>query len=447
MREIKMTTSNTTSLSFRLNNLNPLGLPHPIENERLKKTTQKILDRYDTPPRQIEKNPELLFETLKRKILNNDWHKVPMSFITHIASLIFSVTYRFRDDLSELRSFIIREISFSTRPGFLNPIMRIYIESYESGAKHTVALSKALKTVQKRLGANWQELLKNIPTLLDPVNAAEEVAKLMSQMNDPWHELRVMGLRQSHTSGVMEAAHLLFIKKISPSLRESSQIERLLAWLQPAGHPPLQTGAGTAIDAILNAWEGQDPPEELKQRLTDRITDIYGHPRVNRSSIWNEVSSTNETTFLRWLMGSDIRFLFKVLTEVESRHMWADREKFWWTLYEQGLIDEVWIAFNDDGYRTALNKLPEESRHKGHRFAKQIGEKDKSLLLMRIGNQIIIEGTYSFKIHAFDVQDEQAPKLYKGYYDVATIRELGKRRALWDQRHSGNWQYQVIGKL
>lgn len=441
-----MNALNATPLSVRLENLRPLTVPSLPSYELLQRTAQKILDRYDTPTVEQERDAERLFAEMLRRIRENDWYKVPMSLVMRVAGLVFSAAHRLREDLAGLRSFMIREVSFSSRPGFLNPMMRIYLESYEAGAKHTQQLAAVLKASQDRLGTRWQELLLNVPKLLDPVQAPFEVASLMDKMEDPWHELRMLGIRQPHGQGLMEMAHHIFVRQIASKLSDRSQIERLLAWLKPAGQRPRQTGAGQAIDAILNIWSNQDPPSDIKEMLIDRITDLYGHPRVNRSAIWNEVDTKRETVFLRWLMGADIRFLFKVLTEVESRHMWADREAFWWSLYEQGLIDEVWIAFNEDGYRAAINKLPMESRHNGHRFAKQIGEKDKSLLLMRIGNQIIIEGTYSFMIHAFDAYADGTPKLYEPFYDVAKIRAVG-RNALWTQKHQGYWQYPVLRRL
>lgn len=431
-------------LSSRLRRLRPLETPSPPSFEILQRTVRRVIDRFDVPVTRPERDIENLLADMIRRIRESDWHKVPMSFVTRVASIVFSAVYRVRDDLEEIRFFLIKEIGFSTRPGFLNPMMRIYIESYEPGAKHTAELATALKSSRKRIGARWEELLLNVPQLLDSNRAHEEIADLMSQMEDPWHGLRSLGLRQPHGPGLMDAAHLAFIKIISKRLNDRSQIERLFAWLKPDEHTRRQVGAGQAINALLNLWSQQDPPKDIKELLIDRITDLYGHPRVNRNVVWNEVDTLNERMFLRWLMGADIRFLFKILTDVERKHMWADREDFWWTLYQQGRIDEVWIAFNSDGYDAAMNKLPADSRQHGRRFAKQVGEKDKSLLIMRIGQQIIVEGTYNFMIRAFDVRQKNAPKLYESKYDVANIRRLN---ALWEQKHQGRWQDNVLRML
>ncbi len=440
-----MNTSVAAPLSARLDELRPLVTPSAPSFEILSRNIRRVLDRFDVSPAIPERDPERLFADMSRRIRENDWHKLPMSFVTRVANLVFSVAHRLREDLAELRLFLIKEIGFSTRPGFLGPMMRIYIESYEPGAEHTRALATVLKASRTRLGARWQELILNVPNLFNPTKAPNVLASLMDQMDDPWHGLRSLGLRQPHGPGLMDVAHEAYLKLIEKNLNERGQIERLLSWLKPDGQTQRQIGAGQAIDAMLKVWAGQDPPKDVKDMLVDRITDLYGHPRVNRNAVWNEVAPNNEATFLRWLMGADIRFLFKVLTEVERGHMWADREAFWWTLYEQGRIDEVWIAFNRDGYNAAMNKLPEETRQDGRRFAKQVGERDKSLLLMRIGNQIIVEGTFSFMIRAFDPEKRGVPRLYEPVYDVDIIRNSG--RPLWEQKHVGNWQDHVLRRF
>ena len=171
---------------------------------------------------------------------------------------------------------------------------------------------------------------------------------------------------------------------------------------------------------------------------------MYGHPKVNRNAVWNLVNSELEQIVLRWLMGADIRFLFRVLDEVERGHMWRDREDFWWLLYETGRIDEVWIAFNDEGYRAAIQKLPPEARQSARRFGHQCGERDKSLLIMRIGSKIVVEGTFNFKVHIFNADNRLAPKLYQPKYDVAEIRSLG---GALSKPHLGDWQSWVRRNL
>jgi hypothetical protein len=403
------------------------------------------MDRYDPPVTPPEHDAERLLAEISRRIRENDWRKVPMSLVTRVAGLAFSPQFRNRADLAPLQQFLLAEVTASTRPGFLGPMVRVYMESHAAEAAHSRALGAALMRAHDRVGPRWQALLAAIPDLFDPKTAPGSIAARMDGMDAPWHGLRGIGLRHPHAPGLMDAAHLAFLVRIAPRLDRRDQIDRLLGWLRPDGQTLRTVGAGAAMSALLRPWMQRPPPKDIMILLTDRLTQIYGHPRVSRHAAWNEVDPGMEAMFLRWLTGEDIRFLFRILTEVERGHMWAEREAFWLTLHEQGRIGEAWVAFNDAGYRAALAKLPEDVRQGARRFGRQVGDPDKSLLIMRISDRIVIEGTYNFKVHAFDANQPRAPKLYQPRYDVAEIRRIPS--ALWKQVHLGDWQSQVMRQL
>ena len=411
---------------------------------RLDRTVSRILERYDPPVGQRERDPEQLLAQMAARIEQDDWRKVPMSFVTRVARVAFSDPWRDRAEHAAVRRFLLAEVAASDRAGFLDPMVRIYIEHFEPSSPGIRALGRALDGAKARLGPQWIELLERVPQLFDSAAAPKAVAGRMGEMEDVWMGLRAIGLRHPHAPGLMDHAHLAFLKQIAPNLKQGHEIERLLNWLQPSGQPARGTGASEAIDALLRPWRDAEPPADIKRILVKRLPDLYGHPKVSRNAVWNLVDPVHERRLLHWLTGEDIRFLFRILTEVERHHMWADREEFWWTLYEQGRIQEVWIAFNADGYRAARIQLPSDARQSGLRFARQVGESDKSLLLMRFGDKIVVEGTYNFKVHVFDADDPASPRLYQRSYDVANIR--GRRKARTTVHH-GDWQRKVLMQI
>ena len=428
-------------LSERLGAPRLLNLIPPPSLERLERNVRAILDRYDRPKRLAEQDAEKLFADVARRIREDDWRNVPMNHVVRVADLLFSAKYRDRLDWAPLRAFFTSEIIASTKQGFLNPMLRIYLDTFVPDSVHSHALARALKTARPILAqGRWSRLIASLPDLFNPDTAAQGLAQRMLDMPDPWEGLRELGIRQPHGPGLMDAAHLAYLRALAPHLDQRDMVETLLAWMKPAGQPARVIGAAEAIMALIRPWVQRGPPKLLQELLVDRIADLYGHPKVNRQAVWNQVDPAIEVLFLRWITGADIRFLFKTLAEVERNHMWADREDFWWTLYEQGRIDEVWIAFNDSGYRAALAKLPEADRHMARRFGRQVGEKDKSLLIMRIGNTIMIEGTFNFKVHVFKASSSRAPKLYQPRYDVADIRNLPGSDT---KPHLGDWPFWV----
>lgn len=438
MGKVKENGNTQTPLSEQLANMVPLRLPLPPNFENILRTIRCVLDRFDDLPTITpERSPTDILHEMLRHIQTNNWHGVPLSFVIQSAGFAFSPEFRDNSEFASIRSFLLKELDASTRSGFINPMVRVYMESFDPAARQTHELAAALQRNRARIGPHWQDLISHIPDLFDPRTAPETIAAQMDTMDDPWHGLRAMGLRQPHAPGLMDFAHLAFVRRIAPRLRQKQEINRLLDWLRPDGQALRQTGAGAAINALLVPWRQKRPPKEIASLLTDHLTEFYGHPKASRHPVWNEVDPELEKTFLLWLMRADFRFLFQILAEVEHGHMWSDREEFWETMLEQESVDELWVAFNEEGYHTALEKLPSNTREDSLRFGRQTGEKDKSLLLMRIGKKIVIEGTYNFKLHLFDADAPGTPQLYKARYDVADIR---RRPCLDSFAHLGDWQ-------
>src|SRR5690606_8619352 len=126
-------------------------------------------------------------------------------------------------------------------------MMSVYIMSYVPGAVHTKALAAALQSVRGHLSAKWQSLIREIPSLLDPVSAPQSVAKLMQKLEEPWSGLRALGIRAPHAPGLMDHAHLAYLIEVGPRLGQRGQIDKLFDWLKPPGKEARATGATEAI--------------------------------------------------------------------------------------------------------------------------------------------------------------------------------------------------------
>lgn len=424
-------------LSERLDQPKQLHLPPAPSFEVLNRTLNRVIERYDLPASVSASKALDYLERFLKKVLTQDWAKTPLSFVTQVATFAFSKEFREVSRFQPVRLFLIAEIRASTRAAFLNPMVRVYIDSFEPGSEHSSQLADALQSVKARIGMKWQDLLAAVPEFFRPTQVVGHVADLMIKMDSPWHELRALGLRQPHAPGLMDYVHEAFVDLSKADLTSVPAIERMLGWLKPDGQALRRVGAGATITALLWPWKDKQPSSEVSMLLIDRLTEFYGHPKASRDAAWNEVDPALERVFMRWLMKADFRFLFRVLREVEPSHMFPDREAFWRSLLEAGAVDELWVAFKPEGYRAALAKLPMDMRQSGRRFGLQTGEKDKSLLLMRIGNKIVVEGTHNFKVHFFDAAAKTAPKLYQPKYDVSEIRYLPNLDSF---AHLGDWQ-------
>ena len=237
-------------------------------------------------------------------------------------------------------------------------MMSVYLGSYDPGATHTVALARSLAKVRQRLDTRSRLLVDEVPAVLDPYKGAVALGSLMSQMDDPWQGLRDLHLLSPHAPGIMDFAHIAFVDRLAPRLDQPAEIDRLLRWLKPDGHEPRASGAGEAIEALLMPWRDRDPSPHMQHDLITRVVGYYGDPRVRgHAGAWSSVSDELLTILLRWLTGANIRFFLEVVSAVEDSHMWAPREKFWLTLYNQKRIDAAWVAFSDAGAALARRKV------------------------------------------------------------------------------------------
>ncbi|MFG1319229.1 EH signature domain-containing protein [Xanthobacter autotrophicus] len=387
-----------------------------------------------------ERDRERLVAEMMARLQDERWAGLTMQLATSAARATFDPIRRNRPDLVPLRTFYCAETRVSTSATFLAAMLSVYMDSYMPGAPHTHALSVALKEARLRMGARGTDLITRIPALLDPASAPEAIAALMVEMGDVWEGLKAIGLRTPHAPGLMDHAHLAYVRRLQPDLGRRADIDRLFAWLKPDQQLPRTSGAGEAITALLSPWLSGDPSKDDVAHITQTLVGFYGDPRVNPGGVWAGVPQTQRDVILRWLTGKDIRFFLDVVSQVEDSHMWEPRRTFWLGLYEQKRIDAAWVAFSRSGVELARRSLPRRDGVHTQSYGTQSaggGRSNTSLLILKVGSKIVVEGSHSYKVHIFSAAHPAAPKLYQPTYDCEAIRLLPGSEA---RPHLSGWQ-------
>ncbi len=424
---------------------NPPALADP---SRLRASARRVLERWpDVVAEPPENDRDRLVEEMRRRLVEDDWEDLPTSFVTRAARALFDPVRRSRAELAALRQFYLDELRVSTRRSFLGAMASVYIGSYEPGASHTRALAQALSEARSRLGGRWTKLEQALPSWLDPEHGHEAIAGLMAGMADPWNELKALGLTMPHAPGLMDHAHLSFVEAIRPGLRDRAELKRLFGWLRPERQEPRFSGAAQAISAVLGHWLSTDPSADDQRYIIDALVGCYGDPRVSASGAWAGVPEHHRAVVLRWLTGENIRFFLDVVSAVEESHMWEPRREFWLSLHEQGRIDGAWVAFSAEAARYARRQAGTRSGQATLRYGLQTAGGSRlytSLLILKIGNRILVEGSHSYKIHIFRGNSPAAPALYRAEYDCELIRLSAGAEA---KSHNGYWQGWVLERI
>ncbi len=434
------------SLSSLLNkgsfSFEPLVLPSLV---RIAAAAERVLLRWpDVIVEPPERDRERIVQEIKRRITTGQWQGTKMSLVMTAARAVFDEERCTRDDLEGVRRFYYDEIRASDRRGFLSAMFSVYMGSYQPGAMHTMQLARALSSSQQSLGAKWRHLLEKLPACLDPDKAHEAVCALMINMDDPWDGLRSLGIRSPHAPGLMDHAHMAFVAAIGSKLTSRAEIERLIGWLKPDNGPARTVGAGFAVSALLEPWTNSKPTEGDTSYLTENIVGLYGDPRVQHGGVWSEVSESATSVILRWLTGENIRFFLDVVSKVEDSHMWQPRREFWLRLYEAGWIEAAWVAFSQPAVQEARRISQYGGGHSTLSFGSQTergNRQNTSLLILKIGRKIVVEGSHNYKVHIFDESDPAAPSLYQRAYSCEMIRLRGNPKS---RAHLSGWQGWVM---
>jgi EH_Signature domain len=410
----------------------------------LERAVRRVQDRWPgVKPEPPEKERNALAGEMLDRVQRSDWSDVSTWRVTAGAVAAFDEARRDSDALAPLRVFYLREIEATEQQSFLDGLFWVYIESFYPGADHTKRLAAALSQRAREFGARISQLLANFDGLLSPSKAADAVARQMVSSSEPYTSLKKLGFPAPHSPGLLYFAHLAFLEAIKGRLDHTDEQKRLLQWLRPENTQALQQGAAQAIAALLFPWQQVSPPESVQSYLTESIVGAYGDPRLIHGGVWGAFSQHLKSVLLRWLTREDMRFFCDVITETQYHHQWPKRRDFWLRLFEERRIDEAWVAFGSAAREHAKRYYKGTAAFDvDRRFAQQLDRGGStSLLIMRIGNKIVVDGCHNYRTHIFGANEPTAPKLYQATYKSEVI--MSKSKLSKAHNHIPNWQLWV----
>ncbi|MCA0045325.1 EH signature domain-containing protein [Celeribacter litoreus] len=410
---------NSVAASAYMQRLLPLRTRALPPLDRIRRSVEGILSRWpDAAPKPEERDREKLALEMLSRVEGWRWDDISTQRVISAAVAVFDEHRRQRADLEPVHSFYLSEIATREPGAFLDGMVGVYMDSFAPGSLHTRLLARALSERIEDIGGRFRKLLAALPSLFRPDTAVLELGKLMLDADSAYELLKSLGLSRPHTSGLAKAAQEVFFQRVSPDLAEESAREKLFNWLTPEKGPVLQAGAGPAVEALLSVWRQKTPSDALRNELSERIISAWNDPRLHSGGIWSGFDTELRAVLLRWLTHQDMKFFCDMVTATQDSHMWPPRRDFWLQLYEDKMIDEAWVAFGAEARRFAQQNLVRSGgTDMNRRFGRQLDRGGStSILIMRMGNKIVVDGCHSYKTHIFRVDDKRAPKLYERSY-------------------------------
>ncbi|NGQ90950.1 hypothetical protein G5V65_08570 [Rhodobacter sp. HX-7-19] len=404
----------------RLIRFSPPAVP---ELRYIETAVQRVHERW--PDVAVNVNPrerEALAVRLRDRVAKDDWENARISFVLAAASAVFDPERRDRADLAQARSFLIEELRASRSETFLSGLFAVYLESYVANGAHTRSVASAIDAARGRMSPSVRGLLQEVPELLDAADGPRLLASRMVRMTDPFLELSRAGLRNPHGPGFMERVHEVLSALVAPELTGRTRINWYIDWIRPPGREARTIGAERAIEALTSPWINTAPSDLLRSHLVEALIEMYGDPRIRSGGVWAGVGRAHMEVIHRWLTREDMRFFTGVVDAAQKDAMWPPRRDFWLKLFDEKRIDAAWVAFSSQAADYArAHLMREDARNADSRFGFQRARQNTSLLIMKIGNKIMVDGCHSYKTHVFDQDDPMAPKLFQEGYDCDEI--------------------------
>lgn len=223
------------------------------------------------------------------------------------------------------------------------------------------------------------------------------------------------------------------LKAPNDVLSQSQVIDRMKSWAQTDGGgsrsaPTLRYGEHRVAlaDGLVRPWLKQRPADDIRRSLSSFLIKQYGDPRmltaVHAGHRWQGVSQPTINTVRRWLVGDTLQGFMRLL-QLTADEIWRYRERFWMAYYEQGAIEEAWLAL---GSQAAWHAQREFGRADWAQYGSLVSgaTSDQSVLFLRIGHMIFMEWSHNGSLRACALTDADVPTMYMSEYRGEELREV-----------------------
>jgi hypothetical protein len=212
---------------------------------------------------------------------------------------------------------------------------------------------------------------------------------------------------------------------LDTQIRQEHTLIRLLKWVEDlkVSISKLDEFRVFFADRILGVWANTQPLETTRKTLCDFFLRHYGDPRLagNRTFQWRGVSQKSLNVLLAWLTGDTLRLFMKILEDTAD-DIWRHRQAFWMAYYNQQHIEEAWVVLGEEAASRARRlRISDSSLVYGRLYG---SAPDKSVLIMRMGDLILVEWSHDGALRAYRQSAPDIPELYQTNYQASELRAV-----------------------
>lgn len=178
------------------------------------------------------------------------------------------------------------------------------------------------------------------------------------------------------------------------------------------------------IESMLRPWVDKTPSSDLCKKILEFLLKNFHDPRtIDGRTNWVGVSEESLKVIRKWLASKTLEQFFAIIKKTAKDDHWSYRHKFWKAYYDDGYIDDAWVALGKDSRSEARF----HSSHGNELIAASVkgsGVKaDHSVLIFKVAGLTISEWSHDGKCRVWYESNRKSPKLYEDSYLAEQLRE------------------------
>ena len=129
--------------------------------------------------------------------------------------------------------------------------------------------------------------------------------------------------------------------------------------------------------------------------------------------------------YTKWKLNTAMGAFFDLLDKscegnTDASRMWKPRKTIIKALFDQGHIKEAWFLLGPKAKKDSTKYLPEGFKDYGtlHQTAEE-----RTVILIKVGDYIIAEGTFMFALRIWRTDNQYAPKFYQDRYNEDQLKD------------------------
>jgi hypothetical protein len=350
------------------------------------------------------------------------WKKAPWC--------IWATSPAIADDQLAFRNFLAfaKDSTISPR-SFIRALAIAYLRDFVPDRPHIAELTQIVLGRIRDVPEPISKILGQIESR-EPLLAPKLFAvRVLESKQSVYQALRAMGVgapiaRGGFATAIgMEILQAL-LKRLS-SQPTASDVDAIFKAIEgPEGEDALPTLAVPAIRTMISPFSQKPPGQKIRERIVDVALTRLGDPRLQPHR-WAQ-NAAEAAILARWMDEESLRQFLDVVDETAFRDHWNYRRKFWEAWWQQGRIDQAWVAFGPNAHRRAKRVLGEKVAfarvERGGPGSDYLYD-NHSVLLLRIGDLTVADWSHSSKCYVWEPGNRKAPEFYRPRYSAGALRD------------------------